>query len=185
MSPKGGSIKLLSFCSPPTIPHWPPSRGSSVCWTIILGRREFKGWAKGSAFGTMWGDVLGCFLLPWAFDKPPLWLGRRPGRTRVALALNTIFRGTYVPSPPLISYHLENWDGRRASSAPALAANALSLALPLMLLCLSFLLLPCSGLPFLASAVVRSKYEVWAQGDGGKRPLCLLWHCCPGCFWPR
>lgn len=160
MSPEAGSIKLLSLCSPPTT--LAPSRGSSVCWTIILGGREFKGWAKGSTFGITWSDILGCFLLPGAFDKQLLWLGRRPGEARVALALNTIFRGTYILSPPLISCHLENWDGRPASSAPALAANALSLALPLMLLCLSFLLLPCSGLPFLASAVVRSKHEVWA-----------------------
>lgn len=73
-----------------------------------------------------------------------LWLGRGPAHTRVALASNAVSyvarsdgsRGTYVPSPPLILGHLENWDGRPGSSAPALAANALSLTLPLMLLCL-------------------------------------------------
>lgn len=68
-------------------------------------------WAKGCKFGATWGDVLGCFSLPWVFGKQLLWLGRRPGQARMVLALNTVSRGTYMPSPPLISCHLENWDG--------------------------------------------------------------------------
>lgn len=132
--------------------------------------------------GAMSWDAF-CCLGPLAWEEL-LWLGRRPGQARVVLALTAVSRGTYMPSPPLSSCRLEHWDGHPASSAPALTANELSLDLLLTLLCLSFSLLPCSGPPSLTSGVVRSRYEVWARGDKGKRLLCLLQHHCPGCFPP-
>lgn len=63
--------------------------------------------------------------------------------------------------------HLENWDGHPGSSALALTANVLSLALPLMLLCL---LLFAAGLLRTAFPHQRSgKILISDVGLGGRR----------------
>lgn len=82
--------------------------------------------------------------------------------------------------------HLENWDGHPGSSALALTANVLSLALPLMLLCL---LLFAAGLLRTAFPHQRSgKILISGVGLGGRRGeaallllAALLWlH--PACY---
>lgn len=56
-----GSVRLLSFFLPPTIPYESQGGASSVCWTIIPGGGEFSVQGMGSEFGATWSDVLGYF----------------------------------------------------------------------------------------------------------------------------
>jgi len=121
-----------------------------------------------------------------------LWLARRPGQIRLALALNTLFSMWQVQAdqegptchPCPIPCHLENWEEHPDSSALTPTANALSLALPLMLLCL--LLLAAGVLRTAFPHQLSGKIQISSVGLGDReeRLLGLLWRHCPGCFQP-
>lgn len=137
---------------------------------------------------------MGCLLLPRACREGvgpgQLWLARRPGQIRLALALNTLFSMWQVqadqegPTCHPCPIPLENWEEHPDSSALTPAANALSLALPLMLLCL--LLLAAGVLRTAFPHQLSGKIQISSVGLGDReeRLLGLLWRHCPGCFQP-
>lgn len=84
-------------------------------------------------------------------------------------------KGTFLPSPPLIPCHLENWVGHPGCSAPVLTENSLSPALPLMLL---YAILLAAGVLRTAFPHQRSGKILTpgvGLGGGEERLLCLLW----------
>lgn len=127
---------------------------------------------KRSKLGATWGDVLGYDAARgYGAGMGP----RQPGLGIAALALNTLSSMGYGQMDPEEPFPNPCHLGHSGSSAPVLTENALSPALPLMLL---YLLLLAAGVLRTAFPHLRSGKTLISDvglGVGEKRLLCLLW----------
>lgn len=132
---KEGALSFSLSFPPPTPDPGPPTESLMSVEPQSWGEGDQCAGRRGSKFGTTWGNVWDAFHCLGPLASSCSGLGGSLVKQEWLLPY-TVSRGIYMPWPPLISCHLENWEGAQPAARPhskqafsRSASNALVLVL--------------------------------------------------------